>query len=148
MVGALLTPTLQQQKADQAKVRPPVQGQKAPSAPAPKKKLLICAPSNAAVDELVVRLKEGIQPLNGPRQKISVIRIGRSDAINSSVKDVMLDELVRMKLEGDNGEQNKLLQDRDKLHQEAGKIKERLNELRPQMDAARAGENKALELNL
>ena len=119
-----------------------------PAAPMPKKKLLICAPSNAAVDELVVRLKEGIQPLDGPLQKINVIRIGRSDAINADVKDVMLDELVRQKLEGDNGEKNKLLQDRDQLHQEAAKVKARLNEIRPQMDAARATGDKSLDEQL
>ena len=89
-----------------------------PAPAPPKKKLLICAPSNAAVDELVVRLKEGIQPLNGPRQKINVIRIGRSEAINASVKDVMLDELVRVKMEGTTGEKDKIIQDRDKLHLE------------------------------
>lgn len=125
-----------QQQAEQARARPPAQGQKAPAAPPPKKKLLICAPSNAAVDELVLRLKQGVQPLNGPPQKVNVIRIGRSDAINDSVKDVMLDELVRKRMEGDDGEKNKLLNDRDKLHQEAGKIKERLNAIRPQLDEA------------
>jgi senataxin len=150
MVGALLTRTLDQQHEEQSRARPQTQAldNAKQATPAPKKKLLICAPSNAAVDELVLRLKEGVLPVNGPRQKINVIRIGRSDAINASVKDVMLDELVRMKLEGDNGEKNKLLQDRDKLHQEAAKIKERLNEIRPQMDAARAGADKALELKL
>jgi len=149
MVGALLTPALQQQQHE-FKISQPIQGANGAksTAPPPKKKLLICAPSNAAVDELVLRLKEGIQPLNGPLQKINVIRIGRSDAINSSVKDVMLDELVRLKLEGDSGEKNKLIQDRDKLHEDAGKIKERLNEIRPQMDAARAILNKSLELTL
>jgi senataxin len=148
MVGALLTPTLQQQKADQAKVRPPVQGQKAPEAPAPKKKLLICAPSNAAVDELVVRLKEGVQPLSGPRQKINVIRIGRSDAINADVKDVMLDELVRMKLEGDNGEQNKLIKEKDDLHKKAAQIKERRNVLFPLLEEAQKNNDKATQLTI
>jgi senataxin len=146
MVGALLTQSLQQQQAEQAKARPPVQG-KPVAPPLPKKKLLICAPSNAAVDELVLRLKDGIQPLNGPRQKINVIRIGRSEAINASVKDVMLDELVRMKLEGNNGENDKLINDRDKLHKDAAQIKERLNVLRPQMDEAR-GKDKGLEIKL
>ena len=150
MVGALLTRTLQEQREEQSRARPQTQapGNTKPTAPTPKKKLLICAPSNAAVDELVVRLKEGVLPLNGQPQKINVIRIGRSDAINASVKDVMLDELVRMKLEGDNGEKNKLLQDRDKLHHDAAKIKERLSEIRPQLDAALAGADKALELKL
>lgn len=147
MVGVLLTQSLAQQ-AEQVRARPRGPGESTPAAPPPKKKLLICAPSNAAVDELVVRLKEGVQPLHGPRQKINVIRIGRSDAINASVKDVILDELVRMKLEGDNGEKNKLLQDRDKLHKDAGKIKERLNEIRPQMDEARKNGDKSQELKL
>jgi senataxin len=138
MVGAILTQSLQQQKEEQLhKLQPQVQrpGSSKPAPAPPKKKLLICAPSNAAVDELVLRLKEGIQPLNGPRQKINVIRIGRSDAINASVKDVMLDELVRVKLEGTSGEKDKIIQDRDNLHQEAGKVKERLNIVRPAMEA-------------
>jgi senataxin len=134
MVGALLTPILQQQQADQARVRPPTTGKIVPP-PGPKKKLLICAPSNAAVDELVARLMEGIQPLTGPRQKINVIRIGRSEAINTAVKDVILDELVRAKLEGDS-DKNKVLEARNSLHKEAGAVKERLNVIRPQIDEA------------
>lgn len=150
MVGALLTQSLREQSQEQHRAPPPIQrpGNAKPASSAPKKKLLICAPSNAAVDELVVRLKEGIQPLNGVCQKINVIRIGRSDAINASVKDVMLDELVRVKMEGTTGEKDKLLQDRDDLHKEAGRIKERLNLVRPAMDAARASSNKAEELKL
>lgn len=147
MVGSLLTPVLQQQREDKARIKPPVPGQ-APVVPAVKKKLFICAPSNAAVDELVVRLLDGIQPLNGPRQKINVVRIGRSDAISTSVKAVTLDELVAKKLEGDNGERNKLLQDKDKLHRDAAEIKEKLNALRPQMDEARNQGDKTVELQL
>ena len=62
------------------------------------KKLLVCAPSNAAVDELVMRFKQGITTANGENQKISVIRLGRSDAINANVMDVTLEELVNAKL--------------------------------------------------
>jgi len=117
MVGAILTPSLQQQREEQNRAPPQIQrsGSKpAPTPAPPKKKLLICAPSNAAVDELVLRLKDGIQPLNGPRQNINVIRIGRSEAINASVKDVMLDELVRVKMEGTGAEKDKILQDRER----------------------------------
>ena len=35
---------------------------------AAQKKLLVCAPSNAAVDELVMRFKDGIKTLNGESQ--------------------------------------------------------------------------------
>ena len=66
--------------------------------PSAAKKLLICAPSNAAVDELVMRFKEGVKTLNGEFRKLSVIRLGRSDAINTNVVDVTLEELVNAKL--------------------------------------------------
>ena len=59
---------------------------------------MVCAPSNAAVDELVMRLKEGIKTLNGDFHKISVVRLGRSENINANVLDVTLDELVKSKL--------------------------------------------------
>ena len=68
-----------------------------PLVPVPRK-LLVCAPSNAAVDELVMRLKHGVKRINGDFCKISVVRLGRSDAINSNVVDVTLDELVSARL--------------------------------------------------
>ncbi|KAF7952535.1 uncharacterized protein EAE97_002032 [Botrytis byssoidea] len=150
MVGALLSQVLQQQ-AQQVGFRPQGQNRSAGAqaqAQAPKKKLLICAPSNAAVDELVLRLKEGILPLSGSHQKINVIRVGRSDAINSSVKDVTLDELVRIKLEGDQESKKGQLNDREVLHRDAGLIKERLNVLRPEMEKCRAAGDKTSELKL
>jgi senataxin len=51
-------------------------------------------------------------------------------------------------MEGDNAEKNKLLSDRDKLHQDAAKIKERLNAIRPQLDEALAKGDTTLERNL
>ena len=62
------------------------------------KKLLVCAPSNAAVDELVMRFKEGVRTVQGRQEPLSVIRLGRSDAINANVLDVTLDELVNARL--------------------------------------------------
>ncbi|KAF2860825.1 hypothetical protein K470DRAFT_281910 [Piedraia hortae CBS 480.64] len=64
------------------------------------KKLLICAPSNAAVDELVMRLKDGVTTRNGKRHQINVVRIGRSEAINSKVQDVTMEELVAKRTGG------------------------------------------------
>ena len=62
------------------------------------KKLLVCAPSNAAVDELVMRFKEGVKTLDGLSHKPCVVRLGRSDAINTKVVDVTLEELVNARL--------------------------------------------------
>ncbi|KAJ9495750.1 DEAD-box type RNA helicase [Exophiala xenobiotica] len=67
-------------------------------APPAAKKILVCAPSNAAVDELVMRLKLGVTLLDGTSENLSVVRLGRTDAINANVKDVTLEELVNAKL--------------------------------------------------
>ncbi|KAG2359476.1 SEN1 N terminal-domain-containing protein [Suillus spraguei] len=66
----------------------------------PVKKILLCAPSNAAIDEIASRLKEGYR---GPQRKASslkVVRVGTEKAIDISVKDVSLDCLVEQKLNG------------------------------------------------
>lgn len=100
------------------------------------KKLLVCAPSNAAVDELVLRLKAGVKSMNGTFHKINVIRLGRSDAINAAVRDVTLDELVKARVEGAEKDKNGP-SSRELMHQEAGQIKKELAELRPQLESAR-----------
>jgi senataxin len=145
MVGALLTDKF---SAPGVAINHP-QGVQSRSSDTPiQKKLLICAPSNAAVDELVTRLKQGVKTLKGDFHKINVIRLGRSDAINASVKDVTLDELVRLKIEGDGREGKAMVSEREKLHQEAGQLKEYLAVLRPQLEEARANGNSELERRL
>ncbi|KAF5014948.1 hypothetical protein F66182_13893 [Fusarium sp. NRRL 66182] len=41
-----------------------------------------------------MRFKAGVKTLNGRSEKLNVLRLGRSDAINANVLDVTLDELV------------------------------------------------------
>ncbi|PFH62772.1 hypothetical protein XA68_11995 [Ophiocordyceps unilateralis] len=142
MVGSLLSEQLSYPPSGVAvggPLRPPnaAQGQ----GPVRPKKLLVCAPSNAAVDELVLRLKAGIKTTSGKARNINVLRLGRSDAINVAVKDVTLDELVRKRLEGDTTRET-VKADRDKLHEEAAKIKEQLALLRPRLEAMRGGEDR------
>lgn len=96
LVGAMLTgfikkPNTSVQRLNTATGRPV-------GAPASTKKVLVCAPSNAAVDELVMRLKKGVTLTDGTHEKLSVVRLGRTDAINTNVKDVTLEELVNAKL--------------------------------------------------
>lgn len=132
MVGCLLTGVLKPPSGAVPLARPG-----APSTnQAPSKKLLVCAPSNAAVDELVLRLKAGVKTMNGASHKVEVVRLGRTDAINAAVKDVTLDELVKARMDG--AMNNNGPSDREKLHQEAGILKEKITELRPQLEAARA----------
>ena len=75
---------------------------KNPSLQRAAKKILVCAPSNAAVDELVMRFKQGVKMTNGSEEKLQVVRLGRGEAINSQVRDVTLEELVSARLENSN----------------------------------------------
>ncbi|OBA19707.1 hypothetical protein METBIDRAFT_12760 [Metschnikowia bicuspidata var. bicuspidata NRRL YB-4993] len=64
----------------------------------PVKKVLICAPSNAAVDELVVRLKDGVVNDSGHLTTPKIVRLGRPDAMNASVRHLCLEELIEGQL--------------------------------------------------
>ncbi|ORZ14789.1 AAA domain-domain-containing protein [Absidia repens] len=60
-------------------------------------KVLVCAPSNAAVDEIAKRLKDGVVTSEG-LVKPKVVRIGVMDSVNASVKDLVLDRLIEQEL--------------------------------------------------
>ncbi|KAI0304428.1 SEN1 N terminal-domain-containing protein [Multifurca ochricompacta] len=63
------------------------------------KKILLCAPSNAAIDEIANRLKEGVSGA-GRRSVIpKVVRIGTDKVMNVSVKDISLNNLIDQKLD-------------------------------------------------
>lgn len=105
------------------------------------KKLLVCAPSNAAVDELVMRFKDGIKTLDGNERKVNIVRLGRSDAINANVQDVTLEELVSKKL-GVSTSKDKDSEATRKLFQDHKSISE---QLRQAQDARDSGEVKGVE---
>ncbi|GAA5972915.1 hypothetical protein JCM11641_004002 [Rhodosporidiobolus odoratus] len=71
-----------------------------PSCTPPVAKVLLCAPSNAAVDEVAKRLKEGVRLLDGSLYVPKVVRIGADSAVDISVKDVFIDELVERAMSG------------------------------------------------
>lgn len=91
-------------------------------------KILICAPSNAAVDELVLRLREGVRNYKGETMPLRVVRLGRSDAVNAAVRDLTLEELVDKELQAKSNdtstdpqlrlEHTKCIAERDKLREE------------------------------
>lgn len=94
----------------------------------PTRKVLICAPSNAAVDELVVRLKDGVINDSGTNVMPKIVRLGRSDAINASVRHLGLEEQIEAHLKLKQAtvkedpnirlEHNKCLEERDKIRQQ------------------------------
>lgn len=109
----------------------------APAKPATApKKLLMCAPSNAAVDELVMRLKDGVRTTNGRLEKLSVLRLGRSEAINANVLDVTLDEMVNARLSRESTSGNG--KDMQNLYEEHKKADNDFKEMRGRLDECRA----------
>ena len=102
------------------------------------KKLLVCAPSNAAVDELVMRFKQGIKTIEGNPQTLSVIRLGRSDAINANVLDVTLEELVNAKLNVASGKKTSAGDEIHKFMVEHKSTSDQLHTLRTVVDGLKA----------
>jgi senataxin len=62
----------------------------------PQRKILLCAPSNAAIDEVANRVRS----LGNRGATPNVVRVGADKTINVSVKDISLDYLVDHKLNG------------------------------------------------
>ncbi|KAJ9631895.1 DEAD-box type RNA helicase [Taxawa tesnikishii (nom. ined.)] len=143
IVGALLSDSLvDKQVGVRIEAPKPNGGFGSAQGPA-SKKLLVCAPSNAAVDELVMRFKDGIKTLKGVHKKVNVVRLGRSDAINTNVVDVTMDELVNQKLGQTNGD-NDARQKTQQIMKEHQGVSEQLRLARAQLDA---GEAKGEELS-
>lgn len=105
---------------------------------AASKKLLVCAPSNAAVDELVMRFKQGIKTAEGNSQTLSVIRLGRSDAINTNVLDVTLEELVNAKLNVASGKKTGTGDEIHKIMMGHKSTSDQLHSLRTVVDGLKA----------
>jgi senataxin len=105
----------------------------------------VCAPSNAAVDELVMRFKKGIKTLNGQEHKISIVRLGRVDALNVNVQDVCLETLVGEKLGKSSKDGNDQAATR-KLFEDHKKVSEQIRQMREQLDSGEAKGDAASKL--
>lgn len=113
---------------------------------AASRKLLVCAPSNAAVDELVMRLKAGVKTKSGKSYPLNVVRIGRSDAINASVRDVTMEELVNKQLGGSDKDQN-MRQKNAEIYKEHEKVSAELRELYQKRDTGEVKGQERTELD-
>jgi senataxin len=124
-------------------------GSRLPAPPPTNKKILVCAPSNAAVDELVMRFKAGVKMMNGSMEKLSVVRLGRSDAINANVKDVTLEELVNAKLNlaapKEREDINIFMMEHKETSQQFHALRERINESRARGQAIEQGDENTLD---
>lgn len=66
------------------------------------RKALVCAPSNAAIDEVAKRLSGGIWASDGTKFTPKVVRLGADNVINVSVKAISLDNLINDRLSNTN----------------------------------------------
>ena len=135
IVGALLTPVLQKGGVT---IMQPAAGH--PQSRAPSRKMLICAPSNAAVDELVMRFKEGVKTTDGRARAINIVRLGRSDAINANVRDVTLEDLVDKRLNKNTESQAK--DETHKIMKQHQEVSQKLREARQRLDKDDTTENR------
>jgi senataxin len=90
-------------------------------------KVLICAPSNAAIDEVAKRIKEGYRGSQKGAGPAPVVRVGADSAINASVKDISLDSLVDEKI-GPSSSNNDVGNEISLVRQELESIKEKRRE--------------------
>lgn len=137
LVGALLTGALSSDQGVAISRPTGIGSSRPPARSSTAKKLLVCAPSNAAVDELVMRFKDGVKTVNGRHEKLSVIRLGRSDAINTNVLDVTLDELVNAR-QSQNTRKDAGERDLQKIYMEHKSADTSFKEIRGRLDECRA----------
>ncbi|AJV71080.1 Sen1p [Saccharomyces cerevisiae YJM1574] len=96
-----------------------------------KQKILICAPSNAAVDEICLRLKSGVYDKQGHQFKPQLVRVGRSDVVNVAIKDLTLEELVDKRI----GERNYEIRTDPELERKFNNAVTKRRELRGKLDS-------------
>jgi senataxin len=71
-----------------------------------KRKLLVCAPSNAAIDEVCKRLMNGVPNPSGGVYNPNIVRIGMDTSVNIAVKDISLDNLVEARVNNESTGKN------------------------------------------
>ena len=57
-------------------------------------KILVCAPSNAAVDEIIRKLVSGLKDSSGKKISPNIVRIGFTEIVHDDVKPYCLDNLI------------------------------------------------------
>lgn len=96
----------------------------------PAQKVLICAPSNAAIDEVASRIRDGPRGSKRRGAPVNVVRVGAEKSINVSVKDISLDHLMEQKMNQDHSQQKQAQDDR----QEEASLRTELDSIKKEKD--------------
>ena len=111
-----------------------------------KRRLLVCAPSNAAIDEITKRLVDGVRDEKGQPLSLKVVRIGNESSMNVSVSAYSLDALVDEKMAGMPKTASSPATDMAALRQELADVKQKIDAKRNELDEAPPGQRRiALE---
>ncbi|EPY51633.1 hypothetical protein SPOG_00059 [Schizosaccharomyces cryophilus OY26] len=143
MIGAILT-----SKGQGLRFAAP--GQSNPIQQNQKNRVLICAPSNAAIDEILLRLKDGVYDHEGIKFMPKVIRIGFTESINVHAKEFTLEEQMVKQMEITNLKKHENSSDAGEVRKKHDAILLERNKLRENIDLTRqAGkDSSSLELRL
>jgi ATP-dependent RNA/DNA helicase, senataxin len=110
------------------------------------RKALVCAPSNAAIDELAKRLKDGVWNSEGVKVLPRVVRLGADSAINVSVKDISLDNLVEERLSKANSRPADNAGELVSLRNELARLKKVRQQKQDEMNSSKATSPRLLQL--
>lgn len=113
---------------------------------APVPKVLVCAPSNAAIDEVAKRLKEGVWNSAGKRIVPQVVRVGADASVNIAVKDISLDALVEQRLAAQPESQRQEKSERQSVLQEIQNLKQQKQAKQEQTNTAAGNSARVLQL--
>ncbi|MCO5590100.1 hypothetical protein L7F22_044069 [Adiantum nelumboides] len=105
-----------------------------------KKKILLCAPSNAAVDEVARRVHMGITTADGKTIRPNVVRVGREEAMNIAVKGISLESIVEKRLsetKASSSQKDPNSMDPAQLQAELRALKDQLDNKRGEIENAR-----------
>ncbi len=117
-----------------------------PAEKGPVPKVLICAPSNAAIDEVAKRIKEGVWNSAGKSVTPQVVRVGADASVNIAVKDISLDALVEQRLATRPESQRQEKSERQSVLQEIQTLKEQRKRKQEQIGAAAGNSARVLQL--
>ncbi|KAJ3217248.1 DEAD-box type RNA helicase [Dinochytrium kinnereticum] len=66
-----------------------------------KNRILICAPSNAACDEILRRLRSGVRSVRGEVIVPKIVRLGTNESMSAEARELTLDNLAAVALKDD-----------------------------------------------
>jgi senataxin len=93
-----------------------------------RKQILLCAPSNTAVDELIRRMHSDSQLKSPTGEPINVLRLGKVDRIEASAQKYSLDALVNREMATANEEFDRIQDAMDENTSKLRVVEERLHE--------------------